>query len=207
MSAIKIGQTTTKNFNLLFFIINLHFVTSNQIFTYTKLISLLTSLMTQTCQSWPHVFFLLCLRRNNPQTFKGTATKTLFSSVHVITKTCFDECFLFHVRTGRRYFLWKLIVTLRFFKSPCCSFLWSLCFEKSSSFMCYLIMRLQFLWCYFCDSSKVFLFNIIILYKLKALFVLQIFSFLLFFPLLPTLSRFKRANGSGIIYDVMKWLA
>ena len=41
----------------------------------------------------------------------------------------------------------------------------------------------------------------------KALFVLKIFKFLWFFPFLSALSRFKRANGSGIIYDVMKWLA
>ena len=41
----------------------------------------------------------------------------------------------------------------------------------------------------------------------KALFVLEIFKLLWFFPLLSTLPRFKRANGSRIIYDVMKWLA
>ena len=33
---------------------------------------------------------------------------------------------------------------------------------------------------------------------------IQIF---VFFPFLSTLSRFKRANGSGIIYDAMNWLA
>ena len=37
----------------------------------------------------------------------------------------------------------------------------------------------------------------------KALFVLEIFRFLHFFPFLSTLSRFKRTNGRGIIYDVM----
>ena len=41
----------------------------------------------------------------------------------------------------------------------------------------------------------------------KALFILEIFKFLWFFPVLSTLPRFKRANGSRIIYDVMKWLA
>ena len=40
----------------------------------------------------------------------------------------------------------------------------------------------------------------------KALFVLEIFNFLKFFPLLSTLSRFKMTNGSGIIY-VMNWFA
>ena len=42
---------------------------------------------------------------------------------------------------------------------------------------------------------------------LKALFDLEIFKFLYFFPFLSTLSRFQRANGSGIIYDVINWLA
>ena len=41
----------------------------------------------------------------------------------------------------------------------------------------------------------------------QSLFVLEIFKFLYFFPLLSTLSRFKRVYGSGIIYDVMNWRA
>ena len=41
----------------------------------------------------------------------------------------------------------------------------------------------------------------------KALFVLKIFNFLYFFPFLSTLSRHKSTSGSGIIYDVMNWLA
>ena len=41
----------------------------------------------------------------------------------------------------------------------------------------------------------------------KALFVLKIFKFLSFFPLLSTLSRLQRTNKSGIVYDVMNWLA
>ena len=32
------------------------------------------------------------------------AAKHFSSSVYVIDATCFDECFLFHVITGRRYF-------------------------------------------------------------------------------------------------------
>ena len=42
---------------------------------------------------------------------------------------------------------------------------------------------------------------------LKALFVLEIFKFLELFPFLSTLFRFKRANGNGIVYDVINWLA
>ena len=41
----------------------------------------------------------------------------------------------------------------------------------------------------------------------KALFVLEIFKFLYFFPFLSTLYRFKRTNGSEIIHDIMNWLA
>ena len=45
------------------------------------------------------------------------------------------------------------------------------------------------------------------LFHLKSFFVIEIFTFLQFFPFLSTLSRFKRANRSGIIYDVIIWLA
>ena len=37
----------------------------------------------------------------------------------------------------------------------------------------------------------------------KSLFVLEIFTFLYFFPFLSTLSRFKRTCGIGIISDVI----
>ena len=50
--------------------------------------------------------FLICLKRNNSETFKSIATaKNLFSSVYVIGTTFFDKCFLFLVITGRRCFL------------------------------------------------------------------------------------------------------
>ena len=35
---------------------------------------------------------------------KVAAAKKLFSSVYVINAICFNECFLFHVVTGRHYF-------------------------------------------------------------------------------------------------------
>ena len=37
MSATKIGESTTNNFKLLFFMKNLHFITSTQIYSYRKL--------------------------------------------------------------------------------------------------------------------------------------------------------------------------
>ena len=37
------------------------------------------------------------------------------SLIHdIINTTCFEECFLFHVITGRYYFSYKLIVTQKF---------------------------------------------------------------------------------------------
>ena len=89
MSATKIGENTTNILKLLFFIINLHSVTSNQISTYRKLNLPLTSSIyfvflplemqkkTRTDQSIPRVF-LLCLKRNDPQTFKSGSCKNPF---------------------------------------------------------------------------------------------------------------------------------
>ena len=45
---------------------------------------------------------------------KVAAAKNSFPGVHIIDTTCSDECFLFHVMTGRHYFLHKSIVTQRF---------------------------------------------------------------------------------------------
>ena len=77
----KIDGNTANYSKLLFFTINLHFVTSNQISTFRKLnlplnqylFRLLTSRnakKTQTDQSMLRVF-LLCLKRNDPQTFRS----------------------------------------------------------------------------------------------------------------------------------------
>ena len=77
MSATKIGENTTTILKLLFFVINLHSVTSNQISRYRNLNFPLTSSIyfvflplemqkkTRTDQSIPRVF-LLCLKRNDP---------------------------------------------------------------------------------------------------------------------------------------------
>ena len=56
---------------------------------------------TQTDQSMPQVF-LVCLKKNDPQTFKSSSCKTVF--VYVIGTTCFDECFSFYVITKRHSF-------------------------------------------------------------------------------------------------------
>ena len=89
VSTTKIGENTTNISKLLFFTLNLHFVTSNQISTYRKLNLPLTSSIyfiflplemqnkTQTDQSMPR-FFLLCLKRSDPQTFKSGSCKKSF---------------------------------------------------------------------------------------------------------------------------------
>ena len=76
-----------QHFRLLFLTINLRFVTSNQISTYRKLFfshkQYLFSLLThrnakknQTDQRITH-FFLVCLKRNDPKTFKSSSCKNL----------------------------------------------------------------------------------------------------------------------------------
>ena len=93
MSATKIGENTTNILKLPIFIINLHFVASNQIFTYRKLNLSLTSSIyfvflplemqkTLINEQWTdksilHVF-LLCIKRNDQQTFKCSSYKNLF---------------------------------------------------------------------------------------------------------------------------------
>ena len=57
-----------------------------------------------------------------------------FSSVYIIDGACFEECFLFHVIAGRRYFFSKFVVTVRFFQPPYCRFLWNKRFEISPYF-------------------------------------------------------------------------
>ena len=47
--------------------------------------------------------FLICPNLNNSQTFKSSSCKNFFLR-YVIDATYFDERFLFHVITGRRYF-------------------------------------------------------------------------------------------------------
>ena len=61
--------------------------------------------------------FLLCLKRNSSQVLKSSSFKNFFFSLYVIDTTCFCEYFLFYVITGRSYFLWKFIITLRFFSN------------------------------------------------------------------------------------------
>ena len=47
----------------------------------------------------------------------------------------------------------------------------------------------------------------VFLFHLKSSFRSRDIQIFVFFPFLSTLSRLKRTNGSGIIYDAMNWLA
>ena len=53
-------------------------------------------------------------KETSQKPLKVAAATTSFSGVCIIVKTCFDECFLLHIITGRHYFLYKFVVTQRF---------------------------------------------------------------------------------------------
>ena len=122
VSATKTGENTTNISKLLFFTIHLHFITSNQISAYKKLNLPLSSSIfcllisgnakqTQTDQSMPRVF----LQETTHKALKVTSAKSIFSSVYVIGRTWFGDCFSFYVITKGHYFSWKFIVTLNLF--------------------------------------------------------------------------------------------
>ena len=116
VSTTKIGENTTNISKLLFFTtINLHFVTSNQITTFRRLnlspsssiyfvfVTSINAKKTQKDQSMPRVF-LLCLKRNDPQTFKKGSYKHSSLQCVCYCTACFDKCFSFFVITNRHYF-------------------------------------------------------------------------------------------------------
>ena len=51
-----------------------------------------------------HTFCYFVGKETTHKPLKVAAAKNFFFSGHVIAKTCFDECFLFHVITGRDNF-------------------------------------------------------------------------------------------------------
>ena len=58
--------------------------------------------------------FLTLSEKKQPTSLWKWQLQKPFSSVYVIATTCFNECFLFYVITGRHCFSWKFVVTLRF---------------------------------------------------------------------------------------------
>ena len=65
---------------------------------------------------------------------KVAAAKKSFQSMYNIETTCFDECFLLHVTTGRHYFLYKFIVTQRFGETAMLFYSLKQVFWKKSAF-------------------------------------------------------------------------
>ena len=71
--------------------------------------------------------------------------------------------------------------------------------------------------CYRCFFFQIFIFSPsersskilknVFYFMEKSLFVLEIFRYLYVFSFLSTILRFKRTNGSRIIYDARNWLA
>ena len=49
-------------------------------------------------------FFTMSEKERTHEPSKVAAAKNLFSSVYVIDAACFDECFLFHVKTRNHCF-------------------------------------------------------------------------------------------------------
>ena len=132
MFATKIGKNTTNILKLLFFIINLHSVTSNQISIYRKLNLSLTSSIyfillpleikkkTQTDQSIPCVF-LLCLKRNDPQTFKCQLQKSFPPVCMLLLKLAL--MFFILCDNWKTLLFMKVCRYLSFFSARCCCFL------------------------------------------------------------------------------------
>ena len=126
VSATKIGENTTNISKLLFFTMNLHFVTSNQISTFRKLNLPLSSSISFVFLPLKkqkrlkqtkvfHAFSYFIWKETAHKPLKVAPTNSLFSSVYVIGATCFGKCFSFSVITKRHCFSWKFIVTLRLF--------------------------------------------------------------------------------------------
>ena len=116
VSVTKIGENTTNILKLLLFVINLH---SNQISTYRKLNLLLTSSIyfvfwhleiqkkTRTDQNIPRIF-LVCLKRNDPRTFKSGTCKNLFLQC---------VCYCYNLLRWMFFILfdnWKTLIFMKF---------------------------------------------------------------------------------------------
>ena len=83
-------------------------------------------------------YYRLCYfvwKETSHKPIKVATAKMSFPSEYIIDTTYFNECFLFHLITGRHYFLHKFIVTHRFGETAMllCSF--SVCDCSTFSFI------------------------------------------------------------------------
>ena len=61
-----------------------------------------------------HELFYSVWKETSHKPWKVAVAKKSFPSVYIMDTTCFDECFLFRVITGRHSFLYKLMFTQKF---------------------------------------------------------------------------------------------
>ena len=80
------------------------------------------------------VTFSPSLKRSDSKSFKSSSYKKRFSSLYVVSKSFFDECFLFYVTTGRCCFFIN-VYRSDFFSTD---LLLLSCFERRMCFICYL---------------------------------------------------------------------
>ena len=136
-------RNTTNILKLLYFTVNVHCVTSNQISTYRKLNLHLTSsiyfiFLPLEMQKWLeqakiyHAFSYFVWKGTTHKPLQLPAAKTLISNVYVIGTTCFDECFPFYVITGRQCFFYEsLSLPWDLFKRHVAAFLKPVFWKKS----------------------------------------------------------------------------
>ena len=110
-TAIFQNKFTLSHIKLKIYIWKTKFTTHKQYF-YGRLFSSNTT-NAYIDQSIPQVFHSVW-KEISHKLSKAAAAKSFFPSVYVNGTTCFGECFLFHVITGRHYFLYKFIVTQSF---------------------------------------------------------------------------------------------
>ena len=130
----------------MFFKINLQFGTSDYIWK-TKLSSLnsvyldFSSLEMQRRLILTKAYYKLFYsvwKKTSHKLLKVAAAQNSFPTVYIIDTTGFDECFLFHVITGRHNFYTNLSLPRGLVQPPCCCvFLKQLFWKKSKYYIRY----------------------------------------------------------------------
>ena len=122
----KNRQKYNQHFKLLLFRINFVFFTSNWMSTYGKLNLLLINSIYLVFFSLEiqrrlmqieiyYSFFSSAWKETSLKPLQVAPAKILFPSVYVIGTTCFDEYFLIRLIIEWQYFIYRFIVTQRFF--------------------------------------------------------------------------------------------
>ena len=128
MSATKTVESTINILKLMFFTINLHFCQIKPNITKQHLFCLLTprnAKKTRTDQSIP-IVCLLSEKKNEPRIFRSGSCKNPFLQCVRYWHNLLRLMFFILVITGRHYFSWKFIVTLRLLKRHVAAFFYLL---------------------------------------------------------------------------------